>query len=262
MQEASVYGERKDFWNEDRPIPYDRIDDVIIPKIAWMGNFRWILYICVYGPPLIRDAHIHTIKEEFLRIPGSKIMFPDETPMNSYLRSRVKIYTGRPDLRELDWVMWLPNGSHTAFSPISPLTGKDAMRQYNMTKRIHEKWGFDYFPSFCPGWREMHHIDMIIYDRGRPESIRNARAMLSELIAEGAKEGFGEYRTHLSQQDRVMSVFNYNNGALLNFNNVVKNAIDPNGVMAPGKSGVWGDKWQKVKEDDPDDMEYQRAEAR
>ena len=223
-----------------------------------MGNWRWILYICVYGPETVREANIKIIKDAFLQIPAAKFMLPEDTPENSYLRSRVKIYSGQADLRELDWVWWLPNGSHTAFSPICPLTGKDALRQYKMTERIHEKWEFDYFPTFCPGWRELYQIDMIIFNRGDPDPVRRARAMLSELIEEAARQGFGEYRTHLAAQDQVMGTFNYNNGALLKFNNLLQNAIDPNGILAPGKSGVWGDRWCKVQ---ASDLAYERTDA-
>ena len=243
MQEASVYGDRKSFWDKDEPIPDDMIDDIVVPKL-WMGNFRWILYFCVYGPKAVRDGNIQVIKDAFYQIPGAKLTYPEDTPPESYLRSRVKIYSGTPDLRELDWVMWLPNGSHTAFSPISPITGDDAVKQYNMTKRLHKKWGFDYFPTFCPGAREMHHIVMIIYDRYSTDSKIRAKGLMKDLIDEGARLGMGEYRTHLALQDRVMGTYNYNNGALLNMHNQLKDALDPNGIMAPGKSGIWGKNWR------------------
>jgi len=139
--------------------------------------------------------------------------------------------------------MWLPNGSHTAFSPISPLTGEDALKQYDLTKRLHQKWGFDYFPTFCPGGREMHHIVMIIYDRMDADSRRRARGLMEELVEEGAKIGMGEYRTHLALQDKVMGTYSWNDNALLRLNNTIKDALDPNGVYAPGKSGIWGQRW-------------------
>ncbi|PVH84064.1 vanillyl alcohol oxidase [Cadophora sp. DSE1049] len=243
MQEASVYGDRKSFWDGDGPIPHDKIDEIVVPKM-WMGNFRWILYLCVYGPEVIRKAHIDVIREEFYKIPGAKLTFPEDTPANSYLRSRVNIYAGIPDLRELDWVMWLPNGSHTAFSPISPTTGEDAVKQYEMTKRIHQKYGFDYFPTFCVGWREMHHIVMVIYDRKSDDSKRRATAMMKELISEGAKLGMGEYRTHIAFQDQVMKTYSYNDGALLKFHDQIKDTLDPNGIMAPGRNGIWGSRWK------------------
>jgi len=242
-KKLSVYADRKHYWDGDGPIPYERFDELVSPKL-WMGKCRWLLYLAVYGPDVIREAHIKFIKDEFYKIPGAKIWFPEDSPSFSYLRSRVKIYTGTPDLRELDWTMWLPNGTHTAFSPISPTTGEDAMKQYNLTKRLHQKYGFDYFPTFCAGWREMHHITTIIYDRGSQDSKDRAVAMLRELIAEGLNLGFGEYRTHLALMDQVMGTYNYNNSALLRFNEKLKDSLDPNSILSPGRNGIWGQRFR------------------
>lgn len=90
----------------------------------------------------------------------------------------------------------------------------------------------------------MHHIVMIIYDRLDRDSRARAKSLMEELIAEGATLGMGEYRTHLAFQDQVMNTYDYNNGALLKLHNTLKDALDPKGIMAPGKSGVWGRSWQ------------------
>lgn len=39
--------------------------------------------------------------------------------------------------------------------------------------------------------------------------------------------------------DQIASVYNWNNGASLKFNEQLKDSLDPNGILAPGKSGVW-----------------------
>ena len=36
-----------------------------------------------------------------------------------------------------------------------------------------------------------------------------------------------------------MGTFNWGDGALLRFHETVKDALDPNGILAPGKSGAW-----------------------
>jgi 4-cresol dehydrogenase (hydroxylating) len=84
-----------------------------------------------------------------------------------------------------------------------------------MTKRIHEKYGFDYFPTFYVGWREMHHIVIILYNR-KDQDQRRAHVMMKELVAEGAKMGMGEYGTHLALQDQVTNTYNYNMGLYSN----------------------------------------------
>jgi 4-cresol dehydrogenase (hydroxylating) len=59
------------------------------------------------------------------------------------------------------------------------------------------------------------------------------------LVADARGQGYGEYRTHLDYMDLVASTFDFNDHALLRLNEKVKNALDPNGVIAPGKSGIW-----------------------
>ncbi len=66
----------------------------------------------------------------------------------------------------------------------------------------------------------MHHIALLLFDttdaRARQETLDLARV----LIDEAAADGYGEYRFH----------------------EVIKHALDPNSILAPGKSGIWGRK--------------------
>jgi len=39
--------------------------------------------------------------------------------------------------------------------------------------------------------------------------------------------------------DLVAGSYDFNNGAMRKLNETVKNALDPNGIIAPGKSGIW-----------------------
>jgi FAD linked oxidases, C-terminal domain. len=39
--------------------------------------------------------------------------------------------------------------------------------------------------------------------------------------------------------DQIAGTYNWNENILMKFNEKIKNAIDPNGILAPGKSGVW-----------------------
>lgn len=52
-------------------------------------------------------------------------------------------------------------------------------------------------------------------------------------------QGYGEYRTHLCFMDQIASVYNWGDGASLKFNEKLKDSLDPNGILAPGKSGIW-----------------------
>ena len=85
----------------------------------------------------------------------------------------------------------------------------------------------------------MHHICLFLFDTDDADASEETLDLTRLLIAEAAAEGYGEYRTHNALMDDVMATFNWGDGALLKFHETVKDALDPNGILAPGKSGVW-----------------------
>jgi 4-cresol dehydrogenase (hydroxylating) len=67
------------------------------------------------------------------------------------------------------------------------------------------------------------------------------------LVRIGAEHGWGEYRTPVIFQDQVMNTYSYNNHSLLRFHEAVKDAIDPNGILSPGRYGIWPKNMRKEK---------------
>jgi 4-cresol dehydrogenase (hydroxylating) flavoprotein subunit len=62
---------------------------------------------------------------------------------------------------------------------------------------------------------------------------------LRALISDARQHGYAEYRTHLDYMDTVADTYDFNNHALRRLNERLKNALDPAGIIAPGKSGIW-----------------------
>jgi 4-cresol dehydrogenase (hydroxylating) len=54
-----------------------------------------------------------------------------------------------------------------------------------------------------------------------------------------ADAGLGEYRCAPAYQDVIARTYSFNNNALLRFQETLKDAIDPNGIMSPGRYGIW-----------------------
>jgi len=130
-------------------------------------------------------------------MPQAKFVFPSDVPPTHYLHTRAAIAAGIPHLTDLNWLLWTKNGSHLFFSPISAVDGKDARKLYRLVKKRHEEFGFDMMPAFCVAPREMHFIDCLCYNRGDEEEKRRAVACMRAMITDAAKEGYGEYRTHI-----------------------------------------------------------------
>jgi 4-cresol dehydrogenase (hydroxylating) len=59
------------------------------------------------------------------------------------------------------------------------------------------------------------------------------------LVRAAAAEGFALYRAHLDFMDVGAEQFDAHDHAQLRFHERLKDALDPPGVLAPGKQGVW-----------------------
>jgi 4-cresol dehydrogenase (hydroxylating) len=92
---------------------------------------------------------------------------------------------------------------------------------------------------FAIGWRELHHVVELVFDRRDPDVKRRAHALFETLVREAASAGYGEYRTHVSFMDQIAGTYNWNDNALMKLNQTLKDALDPKGVIAPGKQGIW-----------------------
>ncbi|EPQ57456.1 vanillyl-alcohol oxidase [Gloeophyllum trabeum ATCC 11539] len=238
IQELAVTGKPKSFFYPGNdPMPREVIRSHA--KNMPCGDVAWCFYGTVYGPEETRNMQLDIIRREFAKVPGSKFMLPDELPADHYIHSRVRVCSGTPELRELDWLNWKPNGAHLFFAPITPTKGADARVVHEIVTRLHKKWGFDSFPTWCVAGREMHYIANIVYDRADDDEKRRAIALMREMVKEAADEGYGEYRTHLIFMDQVARTYGWGDQALMRFNETIKDALDPNGILAPGRAGIW-----------------------
>lgn len=238
IQTLAVRGEpRSTYFQGDGPIPEDIVRDEV--KKLPVGDHTWMYYGMSYGAKHIRKYKLDIIDQEFKKIPGARRIDPSHLPEDEYFWSRDRIAAGIPDFVELLWTNWVSNGAHIAFSPVSPIRGVDAMKLFRMGKRRHDEFGIDFLPAFCVGLREMHLIVEIVFDKDDPKMRKAANDCLREMIDDAAKEGYGEYRTHLVLMDQVAGTYNWNDNALMKFHERLKNALDPNGILAPGKSGIW-----------------------
>jgi 4-cresol dehydrogenase (hydroxylating) len=130
-------------------------------------------------------------------------------------------------------------GGHTGFSPVLPQSGKLAMEQFRRAYQRYKEFGMDYQASFALGERHMLNINTVLFNKDDADMMKRIDPFMRALIADAKSHGYGEYRTHLDYMDVVAGTYDFNNHALLRLNERVKNALDPAGILAPGKSGVW-----------------------
>ena len=236
LWEASIKTTRAQYGDPKKPLPDSALKKIMSDHKLGMWNF----YAALYGPKPMMDNTLKVVRDALGSIPGAKFYFDEDRKGDPSWDYRVKLMRGIPNMTEFNMTNWVGgSGAHVDFSPISPTRGEDAMRQYQMIKTRANEYGFDYLGEFAVGWRDMHHVFSLTFDRADADERRRARELFNVLIDEAAKAGYGEYRTHLAFMDKIAGTYNWNDGALWKLHHRLKDALDPNGILAPGKMGIW-----------------------
>jgi 4-cresol dehydrogenase (hydroxylating) flavoprotein subunit len=233
--EAAVQKTRRDYYQGSGPLPGSARKK--IQQDLRIG--AWNFYGALYGPPPMMDNTWEVIRDSFAAIPGAKFYFDDDRKGDVAWEYRKKLGMGVPNMTEYGLMNWIPNGAHIDFSPISPVTGDDAMKQYVLIRDRCHAAGFDYCGEFAVGWRDMHHIFCLTFDRTDAQQKANAHKLFGELVEAAAVAGYGEYRTHLDFMDQIASTYSWNQHALLRLQEKIKDSVDPGGILSPGKMGIW-----------------------
>ncbi len=192
----------------------------------------------LYGNESVNSAKAEVVKKAFrqhLATPPHEDAWKGGDPVNQYdttlgIPSAVALQMG-------DWVGG--RGAHMGFSPVVPANSRHVMGQLQRSRKIIAAHDVDFYASFTVSGRFATNINMLMYDRDNAQQVTNIRKLFNALITETAKAGYGEYRTHLGWMDPVNETFDFNHHAQRRLNEKVKDALDPNGILAPGKQGVW-----------------------
>lgn len=246
IRHAAGVSARKDWYDGAGPLP----DAVIEEIVRRLGIGHWNVHFAIYGAPDLVDLRFKVAQRAFARVPGARIeakrYAPDAEPAGGGEANMAGV-PAMSAFRMLDWRGG--NGAHVDFSPICPFTGRDAMRQYSVAKARLAEYGFDYYGGFTAGARHLHHIVATIFDRDDSKQTDAAADLQRVLMSDARSEGYGVYRTHLATMDFAASQYDFNDGALLRMSETIKDALDPEGILAPGKSGIWPRLWRGKRGD-------------
>ena len=232
---ASFLSVRSQWYEGEGPIPAEILAS--IQDELELG--RWNASFALYGSEAKVNDSWSRIKRAVSHIEGIELHTRVYHPGDEIVHPRDQSQAGIPSLNEFGLVNWMGAGGHIDFSPVGPMTGGHARRINDLVRsRVHE-FGFDHLCGFYCEPRAFRFVNTLIFRKNDPDQMARVRELFPVLINEAAALGYAEYRTHLAYMDTVAATYDFNDNAMLRFQETLKDAIDPNGVIAPGKSGIW-----------------------
>lgn len=201
------------------------------------GTGAWTVTGAVYGPSddALQPA-IARLRAHFEASGQATYISHEDAVRDPLLKIHVDTYSGEPTDAELALLDWRPGGGATWFLPATPMLGAVAQEHQQTSRRILLEHGFEYITEFVCGPRAARALHIIVYNRQDPEECRRLTNCYAALTAAYDALGCPPGRMPTEFQEQAMHRLPQFQAVC----NRLKHALDPDGVIAPGKYGLTG----------------------
>jgi 4-cresol dehydrogenase (hydroxylating) len=200
------------------------------------GLGAWTLSGAFYGPSAAAiEPQIARVRDHFMKSGKARYIAHEEAPKIPSLQVAINAFSGIPSLGELGLLKWRPGGGNTWFLPGTPMDGKVANEFQKLCRRIYEDHGLDYMVMNVCSARFARGLHVITFNREDPDERARADACYRRMSEQVARRGVFVGRAPLDYHDmhfaQTMPGFQQACAA-------IKKALDPKGVIAPGRYGI------------------------
>lgn len=208
---------------------------------AETGVGAWSCRAAVWADRDIAELKIAKIKAAWLTIPSGRFRLHRIYRSDEYgeiALAHEKIQAGVPTLKAIE--ITPDHVGHVGFSPVVPMDGAqirfviDELRRRIIAAGVNFSGGI-----LITGERAAVVVCGMQFDFTDGESVRNAMTLAKSLVQELGAMGYGEYRAHLDFMDLAQEQYGFNDNAYRRFVESIKDAVDPKGIISPGRHGIW-----------------------
>jgi 4-cresol dehydrogenase (hydroxylating) flavoprotein subunit len=190
----------------------------------------WNIYAALYGHSQQIAVNWEIVTEAFSKFEGIGFFTEEQLGEHPSFQIRSNLMKGVVPAKpysKFTHANW--------FVPIVPSQGKHVVKQKMLADEIIKSYGFSYNAELIVGTRSMHHVMEIPFNKKSTESVKKSGECYLALIKEFARNGYGLYRTNIAFMDAVGATYG---PAIRNVFSKIKRALDPNGIISPGKAGI------------------------
>lgn len=227
--QIAMFHRREELWDKPESIP----DNVVRDFAKSQGLGMWNTYFALYGTDEIIAA-VEPIVRRAFEASGGEVLTEKEMGGNLWFEHHKNLMSGQLTLEEKGIMRWR-GGGMCCFAPVAPAKGVETQQQTELAKEVLGKYGFDYSVAYAIGGRELHHLIFIQYDKEDAGEEKKADDCIREMITRFGERGWASYRTGVNTMDLVARQYGEANRTL---NARLKQALDPNHILSPGKQGI------------------------
>jgi 4-cresol dehydrogenase (hydroxylating) len=177
---------------------------------------------------------IERVKAHFTHSGKAQYVSHEEAEQTPIHKIHIDTFAGRPTGSELGLLNWRPGGGNCWFLPAMPMIGSIADQQQALSRRILAEYKLEYIAEYVCGPRMARALHVIVFNRQDPAECQRVIDCYRALMKAYADMGYPISRAPLDFQAEAMA-------RLETFPDVcrdIKRALDPNGVLSPGRYGI------------------------
>lgn len=231
MWEAAAIMPRSKYYDGTGSTP----DSVLEEIKAKEGIGAWNVYAALYGTKEQVEVNWKIITDAVAASGKGRVITEEEAGETEPFKYRAKLMRGEMTLQEFGLYRWRGGGGSMWFAPVTVAKGSETVEQTRLAKEILAEYGLDYVAEYIVGMRDMHHIIDVLYDRSDPDEMARAHECFAKLLTEFGKRGYAVYRVNTAFMDQSADLYG---PVKRKVDQTLKRALDPKGILAPGKSGI------------------------